>query len=81
MAIVKDLDGIKTEIITPVLNKMGITFVALIVAMAGLTVVKPLDRPRVMPAKRDIDLKPAPVVIWTGIAIIVIAAALYIVFW
>jgi SSS family solute:Na+ symporter len=63
------------------LNKMAITFCILILAMAVVTLLKPLPEPKTLPSKGGIDLKPASSVIWLGAAVIAVTVALYILFW
>jgi SSS family solute:Na+ symporter len=63
------------------LNKMAITFGILILTMAIMTVLKPLTRPKVLPAKGGIDMKPEASVVWLGLAVIAATVALYIIFW
>jgi len=63
------------------LNRMAITFAALILVMAVITAFKPLREPKVMPVKADFDMKPTPSVLWLGGAVIVAVVAFYIIFW
>ncbi len=63
------------------LNRMAITFGIIILAMAVITAVKPLDGPKVMPIKADFDMRPTPSVLWLGGAVIAAVIAFYIVFW
>ena len=63
------------------LNKMAITFGILILAMAIVTVFKPLRKPKVLPSRGGIDMKPAASVVWLGLAVIAVTIALYIIFW
>lgn len=63
------------------LNKMAITFICLILAMTIITLLKPLKEPKVLPTRVTIDLKPAPSVVWLGLAIIMATITLYIIFW
>ena len=63
------------------LNKMAITFVVLILAMAVATIIKPLSEPKVLPSRGDVDMKPAGSVVWLGAVVIAITIGLYIIFW
>lgn len=63
------------------LNKMALTFIFLILAMTIVTILWPLKKPKVLPTRVKIDLKPAPSVVWLGMAIIFATIALYIIFW
>ncbi len=63
------------------LNKMSVTFVSVIIAMLFVTIFKPLKEPKQMPINSDIDMKPAPSVIWIGSSIVLVTIVLYIIFW
>ncbi|MCK4645533.1 MAG: solute:sodium symporter family transporter [Candidatus Aminicenantes bacterium] len=63
------------------LNKMAITFAILILAMAIVTVLRPLQEPKSLPSKSGIDLKPSSSARWLGLAVIAATIALYIIFW
>jgi len=63
------------------LNRMAITFVVIIAAMAIITKLKPLPEPKVMPVREDFDMRPTPSVVWLGAAVIAVTIALYIIFW
>jgi SSS family solute:Na+ symporter len=63
------------------LNKMALTFGILIAAMAVITLIKPLQAPKILPRIGEIDLKPAPAALWLGLSIIVLTVILYIIFW
>jgi SSS family solute:Na+ symporter len=69
--------------ITPVafLNRIAISFLVVAVVMLTLTRFRPLTEPKRMPAKRNIDTKTAPSVLWLGGIIIVTVVVLYITFW
>lgn len=63
------------------LDRMAITFGVVILAMAIITILKPLREPKVMPIRKDFDMKPTPLVMWLGAAVIIVTVALYIIFW
>jgi len=63
------------------LNKMAITFVILILAMTVVTLLKPLRKPKILPSKGGLDMKPSSSVVWLGAAVIAVTIALYIIFW
>jgi SSS family solute:Na+ symporter len=63
------------------LNKMAITFVTLILAMAVVTYLKPMDKPKVLPSRDDVETKTAPSVLLWGAVVIVTTIILYIIFW
>lgn len=63
------------------LNRMAITFGVVIAAMTIIILIKPLAEPKVMPKKRDFDMRPTPLVLWLGGAVIAAVILFYIVFW
>ncbi len=63
------------------LNRMAITFGTLILAMTIVTLIKPLAEPKVMPVRSDFDMRPSPLVVWLGGAVIAAVAAFFVVFW
>jgi SSS family solute:Na+ symporter len=63
------------------LNRMAITFGLLIAIMTIITVCRPLCKPKEMPVREGIDMKPAPSVLWLGGAVIAAVIAFYIIFW
>jgi SSS family solute:Na+ symporter len=63
------------------LNRMAITFVLIILVMIVMTLLKPLEKPKKMPVRKDFDMKPTPSVLWMGIGVILITITLYIIFW
>ena len=63
------------------LDKMAITCGCLVLAMATITVFKPLKEPKTMPVTEDMDLKPSGSVVWLGALVIFITVSLYIIFW
>ena len=63
------------------LNKMAITFVILILAMTVVTLLKPLRKPKILPSKGGLDMKPSSSVVWLGAAVIAVTVILYIIFW
>lgn len=63
------------------LNRIAITFVSLIAIMALITAVKPLKNPKVLPVKKDFDMKSTASVRWLGALVIVVTLILYIIFW
>jgi solute:Na+ symporter, SSS family len=63
------------------LNRMAITFGAVIVLMTLLTVLMPLKEPKVLPEREDIDTRLSPWVAAAGMAVIAAVAAFYVVFW
>ncbi|HCK99884.1 MAG TPA: solute:sodium symporter family transporter [Candidatus Marinimicrobia bacterium] len=63
------------------LNRMAITFIIIVIVMAIITLVKPLDRPVTMPERKDFDMQSTPVVKWLGATVIVAVVMLYVIFW
>jgi len=63
------------------LNRMAITFILIVVIMALITIIKPLDKPLVMPERKDFNMQSSPVVKWLGAVVIGIVVVLYIIFW
>ena len=69
--------------ITPIafLNRMAISFGFVALTMTIITLAKPLAEPVKMPVNPDIDMKPAPSVLWLGSTIVLVTVVLYIIFW
>ena len=63
------------------LNRIAITFIILVLVMAVITWLRPLEHARQMPINEDFDMTTSPVVRWIGITIILITVGLYVVFW
>ncbi len=63
------------------LNKMAITFGVLVLAMAIVTILKPLPAARELPSGGALDMKPSRPALWLGIIVIAMTIALYIIFW
>jgi SSS family solute:Na+ symporter len=63
------------------LNRMAISFGIVILAMAIITILKPLKEPKVMPVKQGFDMTSSPLVYWLGAIVIAITIILYIIFW
>jgi hypothetical protein len=49
--------------------------------MTAITIIKPLDKPRVLPVREDIEIKTATDVKIIGALVIAAVAAFYIIFW
>jgi len=62
------------------LHHMSITFVVLILYMSIITLIKPLEKPRVLPLRKNVDLKSYPSIKLWGGTIIILTILLYIVF-
>ena len=63
------------------LNHMAITFAAVVATMTVATLRNPLDEPKVMETRSDIDLTPHPMAAAAGAGVVAITIALYIIFW
>jgi SSS family solute:Na+ symporter len=63
------------------LNRMAITFIIIIVAMAIMTIIKPLDKPVTLPERKDFDSTASPLVKRLSAVVIIAVIALYIIFW
>lgn len=63
------------------LNRMTITFFLVIIIMSVITLLRPLQKPVVLPERESFDMKPTPVVKWLGLAVILTTVFLYILFW
>jgi len=63
------------------LNRMAITFAALVVVLTVMTILRPLKEPVVMPVQEGFDLTPAPMLKWLGPLVIAATLALYLIFW
>jgi SSS family solute:Na+ symporter len=60
---------------------MAITFVLILIILAFITKINPLKEPKVMPVRKDFDMRPTPSVLRLGITVIVVTVILYIIFW
>ena len=60
---------------------MAITFVAVLIVMVVLTLIRPLPQPKEMPVRDEIELKTSPIVLILGGLVILSVIAFYIVFW
>jgi SSS family solute:Na+ symporter len=63
------------------LNRMAITFFALLLIMTALTLKFPLLEAKAMPVKSGFDLRSDASVVWTGMLVIAVTIGLYILFW
>jgi SSS family solute:Na+ symporter len=60
---------------------MAITFGVVLLVMLFITLARPLAEPKVMPVRKEFDMKPTPSVVWLGGLVIVVTLALYVIFW
>lgn len=63
------------------LNHMAFTFIALVVVMGGITVLKPLAEPVRFNSNSAIDMTSSPLAKILGMIIVIATVALYIIFW
>jgi SSS family solute:Na+ symporter len=64
------------------LNRMAVTFAVILVIMALITLLKPLDRPKEMPVREGFEsIKLEKRIMTIGIAVILITLILYAIFW
>jgi SSS family solute:Na+ symporter len=62
------------------LNRIGITFAAVILILAVLTLARPLKTPITLPVQAGFDMRPAPALKYLGPLVIVMTLALYVIF-
>jgi SSS family solute:Na+ symporter len=65
----------------PFLNRMAICFGVVFVVMMGITLVKPLAKPVVLPTTDLIALESSKVAKWGGVGVVIATLLLYVVFW
>jgi SSS family solute:Na+ symporter len=65
----------------PFLNRMAICFGVVFVVMMGITLVKPLEKPVVLPTTDLIALESSKVAKWGGIGVVICTLVLYAIFW
>ncbi len=63
------------------LIQVALTFQLLLMIMGLITFWKPLEQPRELPVREDIDVRTSPAVRVAGIGVIAAVAVFYIVFW
>ena len=63
------------------LNRMAITFAAVILVMALISAVKPLSQPKIMPHNERFDVKTSGIIYILGAVVIAATLTLYIIFW
>lgn len=66
---------------THFLLRMMITFLAVSAIMLIITMVRPLEQPRVMPVQNRMDLEGSVLARWLGAAVIVGVIAFFVIFW
>ena len=64
------------------LNRMAVTFAIILAVMALITILKPLDKPKVMPVREGFeDIALVKSVKYIGIVVIAVTLVLYAIFW
>ena len=63
------------------LNRQAITLGVVVLAMALITLWRPLAEPRRMPVQQNFDMRSSPTVAWIGAGLVMVTVALYVVFW
>lgn len=64
------------------LNRMAVTFAIILAVMALITILKPLDKPKVMPVREGFeDISLVKSVKYIGIVVIAVTLVLYVIFW
>ncbi|HOJ72627.1 MAG TPA: sodium/solute symporter [Phycisphaerae bacterium] len=63
------------------LNRMGITFVIILIVMAIITKLAPLREPRTMPVSQNFDMQSSRSVSIVGGAVVLVTVGLYVFFW
>jgi len=64
------------------LNRMAVTFAIILAIMALITILKPLDKPKVMPVREGFEeIGLVKSVKYIGIVVIAVTLALYAIFW
>lgn len=63
------------------LNRIGLTFAFLLLVMAVITALRPLQEPKALPVQAGFDMRSSPALKWLSALVLILAAALVIVFW
>ena len=63
------------------LNRMAITFIAIVLVLGLMTVIKPLEKGVELPVRKEFDMRPTKSVAWLGMLVIAITLVLYVIFW
>ena len=62
------------------INRMAFTFLAIILLMTVITIVKPLKEPRVIPVRKNFDMTPSPLVAWLGGLVVLAVVVFFVIF-
>jgi uncharacterized sodium:solute symporter family permease YidK len=63
------------------LIQVALTFAIVVAIMALITWLKPLDKPRVLPVREDLDTRTAPEVRIAAFIVLAAVAVFYVIFW
>ena len=63
------------------LNRMAISFILVIIVMTIITFIKPLDKPKELPVRKDFDMTATGSVKWAGAVVVALTLVLYAIFW
>jgi len=63
------------------LIQVALTFVIVVAIMALITLLKPLDKPRALPVREDLDTRTAPEVKIAAFIVLAAVAVFYVIFW
>jgi len=63
------------------LIQVALTFGIVVAIMGLITLLKPLDKPRVLPVREDLDTRTAPEVKIAAALVLVAVATFYVIFW
>jgi len=63
------------------LNHMAITFGVIFAAMIVIMLIKPLEKPKKVPVREDIDLRTSRLAVVMGVVVVALTIALYVIFW
>ena len=63
------------------LNRMVISLIVVLLAMAAITAARPLSAPKQIPIQEGFDMAPSPLVKGLGGAVVAATVVLYVIFW
>ena len=66
---------------TAFLIQVALTFGLVLAIMALITLIKPLDKPKVLPVREGVDTQTAPEVKIVGALVLAAVAVFYVIFW
>lgn len=63
------------------LDRMALSFGCVLLIMSIITIIKPLQTPRVLPHNDKLDLKSSPAAKVCGVGVVIVTLILYVIFW